>query len=279
MVVKNLKLLITGANGNIGSYLCYYFKNTFEIIPYDNHEDDVYSYNTEKYIMANLPQAVIHTDEISNIYFCERNEEIAYKTNTVETKNIAFACKRLDIPLIYISTAHVFNGKKNNPYFEDDPCEALNIYGKTKFYGEQLIRTLCEKYFILRTSWVFGGNICFIKKIIDSKFSPLFEYSNNLISPTYIVDLCVLIEKMLKSNLYGVYHCTNERYLTIEEYVNIICSITNINANVIYLPNNIITNSVETSRNTALSSKFTNENFQIKPPLLEERLKEYIKTL
>lgn len=266
-----MKLLITGASQPLGSYFCNYFNDKYDVISYDTL--------LKESSIPNTPDVIIHSYEISNINYCERNENISYISNTIETKKIASLCNKLDIPLIYISTAHVFSGKKNAPYYEDDICDPINIYGKTKLYGEQLIRTICAKYFIIRTSSIWGEEQCFVKNIIKNNTAPLFQYSHDILSPIYIDDLCQFVEEALNSTHYGIYHCTNNSYLTIEKLTEMILGIANVKRNIVYIPSDIISNSAKISSNTALASKVASTNFKIKPLPLEERLKEYIKNL
>lgn len=262
-----MKLLITGASYGIGAYMCNYFKDKFDIIPCSKVNEG---------LISEIPDAVIHAYEISDINCCERNEKLSYIENTIETKKAASICSKLNIPIIYISTAHVFSGEKIGPYEENDSCNPINIYGKTKLYGEQLVRTLCTKYFILRTSSILGVSHCFVKNIIKNNTLPIFQYSKETSSPIFIEDICQLTEAMLNSTCYGIYHCTNNNYLTTEELTELILKTANIKRNIVYIPRNIVSNSARVAKNTALCTNITYETYKIKPSSLEERLRSYI---
>ena len=147
-------------------------------------------------------------------YIAEDNEEMCRKVNAEGTENIAKVCKALDIPMIYISTDYVFEGEGTRPWEPDDKVtQPLNIYGQTKYEGEQAVERLLDKYYIVRIAWVFGVNgKNFIKTMLNlgKTHDHLTVVNDQFGSPTYTYDLARLLVDMVQTDKYGIYHATNE---------------------------------------------------------------------
>ena len=144
----------------------------------------------------------------------EENREKVDRINHLGTLYIAEAAKEADAKMIYISTDYVFDGKGERPWEPDDDCFApLNVYGKSKLAGEQAVRSLLTKYFIVRIAWVFGLNgKNFIRTMINvGKTHDTVRVVNDQIgTPTYTLDLARLLADMAGTEKYGYYHATNE---------------------------------------------------------------------
>jgi dTDP-4-dehydrorhamnose reductase len=169
-----MNILITGAKGNVGAYLCSELSKSHTIYGLDKTELNITDkIATEKILNDLKPDAVIHCASITNKYICEYNEDLAYSVNTVGTLNIANCCNLLNIPILYLSSTDVYGDIKSSPYTENDQCIPINAYSKSKLGAEELIQTICKKYFILRTSNIFGGNDCFVRKLIKGKHTAI----------------------------------------------------------------------------------------------------------
>lgn len=274
-----MKILITGAEGNIGSYLFANLCRNHTVISLNKNDLDITNKTKcTEIINESKPNIVIHTAALSNIDLCERDETSAYTVNTIGSLNVAYACSLLDIPIIYISCNNVYDGKKTSPYYETDLCTPINVYGKTKLAGEKLIRTICTKYFILRTSWIYGTKNCFVRKIIDNKDVPLFMCSGEISSPTYIKDLYYVIVRMLKSDMYGIYNCTNSGGVKKSIWVKTILDYINIKKDVIEIPENFISNRAQRPNCTILNTSLLKNCFEIEMPSWEISLKDYLKS-
>ena len=134
--------------------------------------------------------------------------------NAQGTRNIAASCDRLGCKMMYISTDYVFDGEGTRPWEPDDEVTTpLNVYGETKYEGEQAVRELVEKFFIVRISWVFGVNgNNFVKTMLrlGKQNGAVKVVDDQIGSPTYTPDLSVLLCDMIESDRYGTYHATNE---------------------------------------------------------------------
>lgn len=136
------------------------------------------------------------------------------KVNAEGTETIASACKKLDIPMMYLSTDYVFDGQGDTPWKPDQKNYApLNVYGETKLAGEQAISQILDKFFIVRIAWVFGvhGNN-FIKTMLrlGANHDVLTVVDDQIGTPTYTYDLARLLVDMIETKQYGYYHATNE---------------------------------------------------------------------
>ena len=183
------------------------------------HKVDITDFKAIKELFSQLiPDFVIHTAAYTDVDGCEKNPDKAHKINAAGAQNVALLCWKLDIPLMYISTDFVFGGESKVPYAEfDEPCP-INVYGKSKLAGEEYVKSLLDKFFIIRTSWLYGrwgkNFVETILKLAREK-SELKVVRNQVGSPTYTLDLSQQIKKLLlayeeqKNALYGIYHITN----------------------------------------------------------------------
>lgn len=273
-----MKILITSNFTGIGNYLNDYFTNNHDVILFnDSHIDICDKQSVSNVITSVKPDIVIHTLEVSDIDLCERDENLAYSINTIGTFNIAYSCNLLNIPIVYTSTSYVFDGKKQNAYYETDIPNPINTYGKTKLGAEQLIRTICHKNFIIRTSWIFGYEQCFVNKIIKNKEVPIFMCSNEIGNPTYAQDLCYCIDKIISSNQYGIYNCANSNPVSKAFFVKTIFNELNITKEVIEMPCNFFANTAQRPKNSSLNTTLIKNSFNLALPNWYEILNKYLK--
>ncbi|MBE9516084.1 MAG: dTDP-4-dehydrorhamnose reductase [Proteobacteria bacterium] len=164
-----MKLLITGASGQVGHELCEQARGQgIEVTALDLNELDITNQSQVDELLSRIiPDRVINAAAYTAVDKAESEPDIAYKVNRDGVKNLAQACKRLDIPLLHISTDYVFSGDKPEPYIETDIPDPVSVYGKSKYEGDQCLSETWEKHIILRVSWVFGehGNN-FVKTMI-----------------------------------------------------------------------------------------------------------------
>lgn len=178
----------------------------------DITDADAVAYTIEKA----QPDAVIHCAAWTAVDMAEDDDKIekVRAVNVDGTKNIAEACKKLGIKMMYISTDYVFDGQGTKPWEPDcRDYKPMNVYGQTKLEGELAVSSLLEKYFIVRIAWVFGLNgKNFVKTMINvGKTHDTVKVVNDQIgTPTYTFDLARLLVDMIQTDKYGYYHATNE---------------------------------------------------------------------
>ena len=229
-----MKILITGANGLLGHELSSLLKDHTLILLSHSQLDISDSESINQQIDSSSPDIIINSAAYTQVDACETNYDLAYKSNATGPKNLAIKCKQLGIPLIHISTDYVFEGneKKNSPLVENDKLGPKTVYGKTKLEGEKMVQENCQKYFILRTAWLYGEGKNFVKTMLSlSKKNKELKVVNDQIgSPTYAKDLAKAIKEIIekKSDKYGIYHVTNKGEVSWYEFAKKIFEIKNI---------------------------------------------------
>lgn len=162
------------------------------------------------------PDVVIHCAAWTAVDMAEDDDKVdkVRAINAGGTQNIATVCKDLDCKMVYISTDYVFDGQGTEPWQPDcKDYKPLNVYGQTKLEGELAVANTLDKYFIVRIAWVFGVNgKNFIKTMltIGKKFETIRVVNDQIGTPTYTLDLSVLLVDMVETEKYGYYHATNE---------------------------------------------------------------------
>ncbi len=162
------------------------------------------------------PDAIVHCSAWTNVDGAEdqENREIVYKINYDGTRYIAKACQNVGAKMVYISTDYVFSGDGEDPRKPDDKdYSPLNVYGDSKLKGELAVSSILDKYFIVRTAWVFGeNNNNFVKTMLQvgKKFDTLTVVNDQIGTPTFTYDLARLLADMILTDKYGYYHATND---------------------------------------------------------------------
>ncbi len=226
----SVKVLVTGANGQLGYDMLKKLNEVgIETIASTREDFDLTDYDsTNAYIKSCKPDIIIHCAAYTAVDKAEDEKEKCYKVNVEGTRNIALAAKDIDSKVVYISTDYVFDGKDEAPYKEDESTNPVNYYGYTKAQGEKIIQDLLEKYYIVRTSWVFGANgNNFVKTMLRLSESrdELSVVSDQIGSPTYTKDLADFIFDLIQTDNYGIYHGVNEGYCNWSEFAEEIFSI------------------------------------------------------
>ena len=238
-----MKTLIIGANGQLGSYLVKTLEKENEVIPiYHNKELgeslDIENYKKVEEILEKYnPMVIINTSAFHQVDLCETEEgkKKAFAVNSDAIRNLAKSCKNKDIVLIHISTDYVFDGKKREHYTEEDMPNPINTHGKSKLEGEKAIREIMKKYFLIRTSSLYGkkgsgqkGTNLILALLNAGKKGEVRAVFDNKITPTYAKDVADKITELLKTDLYGIYHLSNSGKCSVYELAKEICEIENI---------------------------------------------------
>lgn len=165
-----MKVLVTGANGMLGQDLCPILEDYgAEVIETDVDTLDITDEKQVFQMFSDVkPDMVIHCAAYTNVDKAEEDLKTAELINVNGTENVAEACGKLGITLVYISTDYVFDGETVEPYTSEDLPNPINNYGTTKYEGEEAVRSLCEKYYVVRTSWLYGHHgKNFVETMID----------------------------------------------------------------------------------------------------------------
>ena len=214
MVNKMINILLTGADGQLGSD----FKKLFE--------NKGISYTATDYRNLNITDKVqmeaffSKNDKFTHIINCAaynnvdkaETDENVFLVNTEAPAVLAKFAKKINADYVTYSTDFVFDGGKNSPYTEEDAATPLSKYGKSKREGEKAVLKTYSKSFVIRTAWLFGiGNVNFSKKVLEwSKVKEeLNVVDNEIASPTYSTDLAIFSWKLIQTRKYGIYHISN----------------------------------------------------------------------
>ncbi|WP_028987330.1 dTDP-4-dehydrorhamnose reductase [Thermicanus aegyptius] len=211
---KKCKVLITGVGGQLGKDLMLLLKDrTYEVYGFSREELDVTDqFEVKKSIEEVHPDVVIHTAAYTKVDQAEEEMDLAFAVNGWGTRNVAVASEEVGAKLVYISTDYVFDGEKGKPYLEYDRTAPLNVYGASKEMGEQMVRDFHSRFFIVRTSWVYGAyGANFVKTMLRlGKEQLAVRVVNDQIgSPTYTVDLAEALLHLIETEKYGIYHLSN----------------------------------------------------------------------
>lgn len=213
-----MKIMVTGAHGQLGTEVVLRLENLgIECVEADLPELDITDENAVSAFIADCaPDAVIHCAAYTAVDAAEDNREACRLVNETGTINLARACSEQNAKLLYISTDYVFS-EGDAPHETYDEKGPVNYYGVTKLAGENAVIDICEKYFIVRTSWVFGVHgKNFVKtmlRLCAEKESVKVVY-DQLGSPTYAPDLAQLLCNIIQTEKYGIYHATGEGICT-----------------------------------------------------------------
>jgi len=232
-----MKVLVTGAKGQLGFDVVKELSlSNIEVFAFGRDELDITNQGAVQYIIRDIrPDVIIHAAAYTKVDQAETDQEQAYLVNAFGTRNVAVAAASVGAKLCYISTDYVFDGKGESPYHEYSQTNPLNIYGHSKYVGEEMVKTLSLKYFIVRTAWVYGkhGNN-FVKTMLKlaKEKQELGVVQDQIGSPTYTVDLAKFLVELIQTETYGISHCTNPGYCSWYEFAKAIFEEANIDVNV-----------------------------------------------
>ena len=208
-----MKILITGSSGMLGHDLIEILKDNHELILTSSKTLDITDNNRViEFICENKPDIVINSAAYTNVDGCEENQETAYSINGDGVRNLAIGCSKIDCPLVHISTDYVFNGENTRPWVEDDEIGPISVYGKSKLKGEEAILEILDKFFIIRTAWLYGingGNFPKTMLELAKNHSEITVVYDEVGTPTYTPDLAKAISQLIDTDYYGIYHITN----------------------------------------------------------------------
>lgn len=274
-------ILVTGSTGQLGSDVVKeLLKRGYSTLSPNRSEFNLCSEDSiRNYILNSNCEAIVHCAAYTQVDKAEDEKDLCIKINATATKHIVKCAKILDIPMIYISTDYVFDGTKDGEYTENDETNPINIYGESKLAGEKYVQEILDKYYIVRTSWVFNINgKNFIETMLRlSKANNQLSIVNDQIgSPTYTRDLSRLLVDMLETNKYGLYHATNEGYCSWYEFANTIFKLANINIDIKAINSNEYASRAKRPLNSKLSKDKLIE-YGFKPlPNWKDALKDYL---
>jgi dTDP-4-dehydrorhamnose reductase len=277
-----MKILITGSNGMLAHALKKVLRPKNRLILTDIQNMDITKFRAvQDFFAKSKPEIVIHTAAYTDVDGAESNKALALKINRDGTKNVAMAAKKLDIPIVYISTDYVFGGDKKRPYNENDRPNPLSVYGTSKYAGEKEVRKVARKHYIVRSAWLYGpSRKNFVATImrLATESKTLRIVNDQKGCPTYTLDLAKSIAKLIKTNKYGTYHLTNKGPVSWYQFTKEILQIKRIKRQILPITSKVLNRPAKRPKFSVLSNNKA-ENISIKMRHHKSSLKDYLKEL
>lgn len=227
-----MKSALIGADGQLGSDLLPLLPG--EVIPLTYPEFDITKPVEMRTRLTGIaPDLVINTAAFHRVDECEDKPELSFRVNSIAVRDLALICRDLDACLTHFSTDYVFNGEKTHPYSEEDAPDPLSVYAASKLAGEQFVRHILPRYFVIRTCGLYGKAGCWGKgtNFVDSMIAfqkqgrTLRVVDDQRITPTSTTELAAKIIELIGTTHYGLYHMTNEGECTWYEFTRAIFEI------------------------------------------------------
>ena len=275
-----MKVLVTGFNGQLGFDIVNQLKKiNIDCVGIDKSELDITDENAVNVFFDSCKYThIIHCAAWTAVDDAETNEDLCKKVNVDGTRYLVNICKKYNLTMMYFSTDYVYGGIGDEPYKIGDPINPLGVYAKTKYQGELEVQTL-DKYFIIRTSWVFGNNgKNFINTMIDlsKKYNEIKVVCDQIGSPTYTIDLSKLACDMIQTDKYGIYHASNEGFVSWSNFAREIFKLADINVSVIDVSTEEYNSKAKRPKNSRLDkSKLVDNGFD-RLPEWQDALKRYL---
>jgi dTDP-4-dehydrorhamnose reductase len=207
-----MRIAITGANGQLGRAFQTALGRDHTIVALGHADLELGRPDCVEQLVATRADLVIHPAAYTNVDGCARDPALAYRVNGLGTQYVALACRQLGAPLVYVSTNEVFDGAATTPYLEYDQARPINAYGRSKWAGEQVVRELLDRFYIVRAAWLFGGERNFVRTVLRlaAERDSLAMVADEIGNPTYAPDVAEAVARLIQLPFYGTYHLVNE---------------------------------------------------------------------
>lgn len=235
-----MKILVTGSNGQLGRELA-------EALPGQGHEAVALSRSeldvadvgaVERVVEAHSPELIINAAAYTDVDDCETERDLAYSVNALGPRNLAQICERQGRELLHVSTNYVFDGEGDRFYEPFDTPSPISAYGRTKLAGEEYVKHLMSRWYVVRTAGVYGRGHNFVRTMLRlaKERDVLKVKADELISPTYARDLAEGIVDVVEARRYGLYHLTNAGSCSWYEFALEIFRLAGVEVEVVPIP-------------------------------------------
>ncbi len=279
-----MKVLVTGYAGQLG----YDTIRLLEARGIDCRGVDMADFDltdgqaVRDYVQTYRPTVIVHCAAYTNVDKAESQPEICAAVNGMGTVNIVRAAITVGAKVVFISTDYVFPGTGDQPWKINDPYGPRNVYGMSKVQGEDAVRSLMTRYFILRTSWVFGKNgHNFVRTMIrlGKEKKEIRVVDDQIGSPTYTRDLARVICDMIMTEKYGIYHVRNEGFMSWYDFAKMIMDKTGLPCRVLPVPSSEYPTPAKRPLNSRLDgSRLAEAGFEPMPSV-EDALERYLEEI
>lgn len=277
-------ILVTGSSGMFAKdFLKLSSQTPTELVALDRNQLDITNLAEVLETVRHLsPWAVVNGAAYTNVDRAETEIDSCMAVNALGPRNLAIACEEVGSYLLHISTDYVFDGNKEGKYQIWDDPNPINHYGKSKLWGERYITSLCRRFFVLRTSWLFGQHgRNFVKTMVNLSESsrPLCVVDDQWGSPTYTIDLAQVCISLLQTGAFGIYHVTNTGITNWYDFAVEIFRQMEIRKHVVPIASEDFPTPARRPRNSALDSYPLKETIGFHLPQWQDALRRYIKEL
>ncbi|MBQ3384387.1 MAG: dTDP-4-dehydrorhamnose reductase [Erysipelotrichaceae bacterium] len=288
-----MRVMVTGASGLLGMEIADLFERKgHEVFRLNGHKQlDLREQEPVlRFAEEVKPDVIVHTAAIKDVDDAEKDPDGTYLTNTVATRNVAMAANNCGAKMVYISTDAVFDGEKDSPYLESDPTGPINVYGACKLAGEERVREVCEKHFIVRTGLLFGlkgrTQTNYALNLLNKwrKGETVPGAVNQACSNTYTLDLARAVEIMANTENYGTYHICNRGQASRYEFYSRLCTLAGYPSELVEPAQAAAIRVARRHKNTAMSCALYEKTFndemsdwqQATARFIQEYKKEYL---
>lgn len=217
------KIIVTGCNGQLGRAINQFYKNNSEVelINTDVAELDITDIEkTLELVKSVQPYAIINCAAHTGVDACETQLDSAYQINAVGPRNLSIAAAQTNAKMVHISTDYVFAGDAKIPYIEFDKTNPQGAYGRTKLQGEEFVKQFADKFFIIRTAWLYGDGKNFVRTMLrlSETNEEVKVVGDQVGSPTSTAELVKIINQLIWTDNYGVFHGTCEGHCSWAEF-------------------------------------------------------------
>lgn len=272
-----MRILVAGAGGMLGCDMTLELAaRRHDVVALTRGDLDIADIGAvRERVSALRPDVVVNCAAYTRVDDAERDRETAFATNALGPRNLALACRRVGAALLHISTDYVFDGEKGEPYTIWDPPSPLNVYGASKWWGENYVRSLLPEHYLVRTSWLFGEHgrnfVTTMLRMADKCGGDELESSRAVCahrgvaqgipvvadqqgSPTYTADLAKACADLLETGCFGIYHVTNQGVTTWYEFAKAIFARVGLAVNVWPVTSEEFARPARRPRNSALDA-------------------------
>ena len=234
------KVLVSGSGGQLGLELAALLpRRGNEVVSFSKGELDVADFGAVRLALEeHAPDVVVNAAAYTNVDGCESEADLAYRVNALGPRNLAQICEELGCDLLHVSTNYVFDGESGRAYEIFDTPNPISVYGRTKLAGEEYVRQLTNRWYVVRSAGVYGRGHNFVRTMLrlGAQRDVLKVKDDESISPTYAADLAQGILGVIEDRRYGLYHLTNSGSCSWYEFAKEIISLAGVEVEVVPVP-------------------------------------------
>ena len=280
-----MNVLITGGKGQLGRMLIHQLEDqgdSVQTVVSDLDTLDIADApRVAAFVAETRPDVIVNCAALTDVDGCEANEATAYRVNALGARNLAAAAYRVGAKILQVSTDYVFDGLGTRPLREDDPINPQSVYGRSKAWGEQLVRATNPRHFIVRTAWLYGDGKNFVRTVLllAKERREIAVVRDQVGSPTSTKDLARCIMGLIQTERYGTYHGTCQGACSRYELAQAIVEIAGLSTRVAPVTTEMMNPSAKRPKYAVL------DNFLLRLEGLdtfrpwEEALEEYLRRL